>query len=102
MSRDEKVALWVGIGLLAGFVTQPLHHVHPGWVAIVAVGFLSVKRVVTVNTLRAVNWNFALLFGMLISLATVFSRTGLDRWVAEGVAGGMGNLSASRVAFVVV
>jgi hypothetical protein len=30
--------------------------------------------VVTANTLRAVNWNFALLFGVLISLATVFAR----------------------------
>ena len=102
MSRDEKIALWVGIGLLAGFITQPLHHIDPGWVAIIAVAVLSITRVVTVNTLRAVNWNFALLFGILISLATVFSHTGLDRWVAEGVAGAMGNLSASRVAFVVV
>ncbi|HKT19303.1 MAG TPA: SLC13 family permease [Stellaceae bacterium] len=102
MSSDEKIALWVGIGLLAGFITQPFHHVHPGWVAIIAVALLSVTRVVSVNTLRAVNWNFALLFGILISLATVFSHTGLDRWVAEGVAGAMGSLSASRVAFVVV
>jgi sodium-dependent dicarboxylate transporter 2/3/5 len=101
MMRDEKVALAVGIGLLAGFITQPLHHIDPGWVAAIAVGVLSATRVVTVNTLRAVNWNFALLFGILISLATVFSHTGLDRWVAERVAGAMGNLSASRVAFVV-
>ena len=101
MSRDEKIALWAGIGLLAGFVTQPLHHVDPGWVAVIAVALLSVTRVVNVNTLRSVNWNFALLFGILISLATVFGRTGLDRWVAEGVAGAMGDLSASRVAFVV-
>ena len=55
-----------------------------------------------VNTLRAVNWNFALLFGVLISLANVFNHTGLDRWVADRVAGAMGDLSSSRVAFVVV
>src|SRR5262249_61081743 len=90
-----------GIGPLAGFTTQPLPHIDPGWVAAIAVGVLSATRVVTVNTLRAVNWNFALLFDILISLATVFSHTGLDRWVAERVAGAMGNLSASRVAFVV-
>ncbi|HKM87699.1 MAG TPA: SLC13 family permease [Xanthobacteraceae bacterium] len=102
MSRDEKIALGVGIGLLAGFITQPLHHVDPGWVAAIAVGVLAATRVVTINTLRAVNWNFALLFGILISLATVFSHTGLDRWVTDRVAGAMGNLSSSRVAFVVV
>jgi len=101
MSRDEKIALGVGIALLAGFITQPLHHVDPGWVAALAVGVLSAARVVTVSTLRAVNWNFALLFGALISLATVFSHTGLDHWVADSVAGIMGDLSSSRVTFVV-
>ena len=101
MSRDEKIALWVAIALLAGFITQPLHHVDPGWVAALAVGVLSAARVVTVSTLRAVNWNFALLFGALISLATVFSHTGLDHWVADNVAGIMGDLSSSRVTFVV-
>ncbi len=101
MSRDEKIALWVGIALLAGFITQPFHHVDPGWVAVLAVGVLSAARVVTVSTLRAVNWNFALLFGTLISLATVFSHTGLDHWVADNVAGIMGDLSSSRVTFVV-
>lgn len=79
MSRDEKIALGVGIALLAEFITQPFHHVDPGWVAALAVGVLSAARVVTVTTLRAVNWNFALLFGSLISLATVFSHTGLDQ-----------------------
>jgi anion transporter len=102
MSRDEKIAVWVGIALLAGFITQPFHHIDPGWVAALAVGALSATRVVTVNTLRAVNWNFALLFGILISLATVFSHTGLDRWVADHVAGVMGDLSSSRVSFVLV
>jgi anion transporter len=102
MLRNEKIALLVGIGLLAGFITQPFHHIDPGWVAAIAVGVLSITRVVTVNTLRAVNWNFALLFGVLISLATVFGHTGLDRWIADRVAGAMGDLSSSRILFVVV
>jgi di/tricarboxylate transporter len=63
---------------------------------------LAATRVVTVNTLRAVNWNFALLFGILISLAAVFTSTGLDRWIADSVAGAMGGLSFWRVAFVVI
>lgn len=101
MSRDEKVALGVGIGLLLGFTTQPLHHVDPAWVAVLAAGVLAATRVVTVDTLRAVNWNFALLFGVLISFATVFGRTGLDRWMAERVAAAAGDPSAAPLAFVV-
>src|SRR5678815_1558549 len=86
MSRDEKIALGVGIGLLVGFTTQPLHGMDPAWIAVLAAGVLAATRVVTVNTLRAVNWNFALLFGVLISLATVFGHTGLDRFVIGLVA----------------
>ena len=83
---DEKIALGVGIGLLLGFITQPLHDVDPAWVAVLAAGVLAATRVVTVDTLRAVNWNFALLFGVLISLATVFKHTELDRWMADRIA----------------
>ena len=102
MSRDEKIALSVGIGLLLGFMTTPLHRVDPAWVAVLAAGVLTATRVVTVNTLRAVNWNFALLFGVLISLAAVFGRTGLDRWMGERVAAAAGDPSAAPVVFVVV
>jgi solute carrier family 13 (sodium-dependent dicarboxylate transporter), member 2/3/5 len=101
MSRNEKIALGVGIGLLLGFMTQPWHGIDPAWVAVIATGILAATRVVTVETLRAVNWNFALLFGVLISLATVFARTGLDRWIAERVAATAGGLLATPLIFVV-
>ena len=101
MSRNEKIALGVGIGLLLGFMTQPLHGIDPAWVAVIATAILAATRVVTVETLKAVNWNFALLFGVLISLATVFARTGLDRWIAERVAATAGGLLATPVVFVV-
>jgi anion transporter len=102
MSREEKIAVGVGIGLLAGFITEPLHRAHPAWVAVLATGVLAATRVVTANTLRAVNWNFALLFGVLISLATVFARTGLDRWITDRVTVAMGDLKSIRVAFLLL
>jgi anion transporter len=100
LSRHEKIALGVGIGLLAGFITQPLHGVDPAWVAVLAAGVLAATRVVTADTLRAVNWNFALLFGVLISLATVFKHTQLDRWMADRIAATVGDLIATPVVFV--
>ena len=102
MSRDEKIALGVGIGLLVGFMTQPTHGVDPAWVAVLATGVLAATRVVTVNTLRAVNWNFALLFGVLISLAAVFERTGLNRWLADLITAGAGDVAAVPVVFVLL
>ena len=102
MSREEKIALGVGIGMLVGFMTQPLHGVDPSWIAVLAAGVLAATRVVTVSTLRTVNWNFALLFGVLISLATVFGHTGLDRWISVRVAAAAGDLLATPAVFVVV
>ena len=101
MSREEKIALGVGIGMLVGFMTEPLHGVDPSWIAVLAAGVLAATHVVTVNTLRAVNWNFALLFGVLISLATVFGHTGLDRWMADVLTANAGGLLASPALFVV-
>jgi anion transporter len=100
-SRNEKIALGVGLGLLLAFVTQPLHGVDPAWVAVMAMAVLAATGVVTVDSLRMVNWNFALLFGILISLATVFARVGLDRWIAEQIAAVAGGLLASPLAFIV-
>ena len=100
MSRNEKIALGVGGGLLAGFMTQPLHGVDPAWVAVLATGVLAATRVLTVDTLRGVNWNFALLFGVLISLAAVFKSTGLDRWIAEGAAAAAGDLAPVPILFL--
>jgi anion transporter len=102
MSREEKIALGVGIGLLVGFISQPLHGMDPSWIAVLAAGVLAATRVVTVHTLRTVNWNFALLFGVLISLATVFGHTGLDRWISGRIAAVAGDLLATPVMFVVV
>jgi di/tricarboxylate transporter len=100
MSRHEKIALAVGIALLAGFVTQPFHRVDPAWVAVGAVGMLAATRVLTLDSLRAVNWNFALLFGVLISLAAVFKSTGLDRWIAGRAAATAGPLAATPIGFL--
>jgi di/tricarboxylate transporter len=99
-TRNERISFVVGAGLLLGFVTQPIHGVHPAWVAVLAFVAMGATRVITVNTLRAVNWSFALLFGMLASMSRVFTDTGVDKWIAGSVSGLVGGLAATPVAFV--
>jgi di/tricarboxylate transporter/CRP-like cAMP-binding protein len=101
ISGNEKIVLLTGLCLLAGFVSEPLHGVHPAWIAVIAVAVLTAAGIVNVNSLRAVNWNFALLFGVLISLATVFAQTGLDRWMAALIASVIGGLAAAPILFLV-
>jgi di/tricarboxylate transporter len=99
-TRNERIAFVVGAGLLCGFVTQPFHGVHPAWVAALAFAALGATRVVTANTLRAVNWSFVLLFGALASTARIFGETGLDKWIAGSVGDAVGDLVTVPLAFV--
>lgn len=100
MSRREWSALIIGGGLLLGFITQPLHGMHPAWVAVLALAALAVTRLVTVETLQSVNWSFALLFGMLASLPEIFSVTETDRWLARLITGRMGDLGGEPALFL--
>jgi di/tricarboxylate transporter len=101
-TRNERISFVVGAGLLLGFATQPIHGVHPAWIAVLAFGAMGATGVVTVNTLRAMNWSFALLFGMLASMSSVFAHTGVDRWITGSVSGLAGDLAADPIVFVAV
>ena len=99
-SRNEKIALAVGALMLLGFMTQPLHGVHPSWVAVLAMGALAAGGIVTANTLQRANWSFALLFGILASISVIFSETKLDTWFAGGVVDAVGAFGGSPLLFV--
>jgi CRP-like cAMP-binding protein/di/tricarboxylate transporter len=99
-SAAERVCLATGIALVLGFATQPLHGVEAPWLAVLAVGVLGIAGVVTGDTLRGVNWSFALFFGMLASLSDVLAVTGVERWLAGLVGAVAGDLAGAPVAFV--
>jgi DASS family divalent anion:Na+ symporter len=99
-SRAEQVCLATGGGLLLGFATQPLHGVDPAWVAVLALALLGVGGLVTADTLRGVNWSFALFFGMLASLSDVLATTGVDSWLVGLVGDLTGGLAGAPVAFI--
>ncbi|MDH3599493.1 MAG: anion permease, partial [Candidatus Tectomicrobia bacterium] len=101
-SHHEQVALVVGAVMLVGFITQPFHGIHPGWIAVLALTALAATRVVTAATLRSLNWSFALLFGMLASMANVFTHTQVDRWLAALVADAVGGFAGEPILFVAV
>jgi di/tricarboxylate transporter len=99
-TRAERLSLLLGVALLVGFATQPLHGVGPAWVAALGLGAFGVMRLVDNSMLSSVNWSFVLLFGILSSLANVFEATGVDRWLGSSVSGLLGLLAGERVLFV--
>jgi di/tricarboxylate transporter len=99
-SAAERLCLATGAGLVLGFATQPLHGIEPAWLAVLAVLLLAAGGLVTADTLRGVNWSFALFFGMLASLSDVLVATGVDRWLAGVVGDLAGDLGGAPVVLV--
>jgi hypothetical protein len=99
-SRHERIALGITILLLVGFATQPLHHVDPAWVGVLALCILAGTGVLATNGLSSVNWSFALLSGILTSMSDVFADTGLDTWLAGIATQLVGGLANTPVLFV--
>jgi hypothetical protein len=86
--------------VLVGFSTQPLHHVDPAWVGVLALAVLAGTGVLTIGGLGTVNWSFVLLSGILTSMSDVFADTKLDAWLAGIATQLIGGLSSTPVAFV--
>lgn len=82
-SNAEKWSAVAIVALLLGFVTQPAHGVHPAWVSVGILAFLAVTGVVNEQALKAVNWSFALLFGVFASMVAVFHSSKVDQWIAD-------------------
>jgi DASS family divalent anion:Na+ symporter len=101
LTRAEKLTLGITIGLLVGFVSQPLHGLDPAWLGVLALVALGTVGVLPADVMRTgVNWSFALLVGILGSMSQVFSGVGLDRWLAGLAAGLLGGLTSTPVVFV--
>jgi di/tricarboxylate transporter len=99
-TRHELIAMAITVFVLVGFSTQPLHHVDPAWVGVLALAMLAATGLLTINGLGTVNWSFALLSGILTSMSDVFSDTRLDTWLAGLATELIGGLSSTPVAFV--
>jgi len=99
-SHDERWAASVTCLMLLGFVTQPLHGLHPAWIAVVALILLGAARVVTDETIRKINWSFALMFGILASMAAVFHATGLDQWITDTASSALTGMSGHSLLFL--
>jgi di/tricarboxylate transporter/CRP-like cAMP-binding protein len=99
-SRHERIALAVTVFILVGFATQPLHHIEPAWIGVLALAVLAGSGVLAANGLSSVNWSFALLSGILTSMSDVFTDTQLDTWLASIATQLVGGLATTPVLFI--
>ena len=85
LSGDEwKCLMWVGLAVVL-WATDSLHHIHPGWIALIVCVGLSLPKLGGV--LNAKSWNdvpIATLFFLTAALAIgkVGAYTGMNEWLA--------------------
>ncbi len=78
MSRMERIISLVLGAVLAGFLTQTMHGIDPAWVALAGFVALIAFGVIDKNGIKGIDWNFLLLFGVLISVSEITKVTGLS------------------------
>ena len=85
LTRNEKaVIFWVGVAILF-WMTDFLHHIHPGWIAVAAALLMTLPGVGGV--LKPSDWgkvNLGTLFFLTAALGigTVGGVTGMNKWLA--------------------
>ena len=100
MRNDEKLCLAVLVGLIAGFLTEPLHGVNGAWIGVGALLALAAGGAIDTTMLRTgVNWPFLIFFGVITSLATVFDTLNIDAWLAARLAEPVRMLAGSSLGF---
>jgi anion transporter len=100
MRPREWICLLVMLALIVGFLTEPVHGIHAAWIGIAALAILVVAEVLDASILRSgVNWTFLIFFGVITGLAGVFAELGIDRWLADVLAGPVSSFAASSLAF---
>jgi CRP-like cAMP-binding protein/di/tricarboxylate transporter len=100
MRNDEKLCLAVLAGLIAGFLTEPLHGINGAWLGVAALVALAAGRALDTTMLRTgVNWPFLVFFGVITSLATVFDTLDIGAWLADVLAAPIRAVAGSSLSF---
>jgi anion transporter len=100
MTRLEKITAAVLGSVLLGFITQGMHGIDPGWVALGGFLALIAMGAVDKNGLKAIDWNFLLLFGTLVSLSGITKVSGLSDLLTGWIQPALQPLSASPYLFL--
>ncbi|HEX2828647.1 MAG TPA: SLC13 family permease [Burkholderiales bacterium] len=102
MRRDEIWCLGVLVALIAGFLSEPLHGIHGAWIGVAALLVLAAVRRLDANMLRTgVNWNFLVFFGVITSLATLFTQLKIGDWLGTALAEPVAMLKGNALLFCI-
>jgi di/tricarboxylate transporter len=101
VSRRERITAVVFVLLLIAFALGPFVGLEPAWPAIVALVVLIATNALDQQGFTAgTNWPFLIFFGVMLSLAEVFSTLKVDAWLAAAAATPLAPLASNSAVFV--
>jgi sodium-dependent dicarboxylate transporter 2/3/5 len=81
-TRDQWTIIAVFVGILAGWLTQTVHDVHPGIVALAGVVVLAMLGKILPEDLGRISWASLLTFGGGLALGLALVESGTSDWIA--------------------
>jgi sodium-dependent dicarboxylate transporter 2/3/5 len=99
-TRHQYIVLAVFAAVVAGWLTQTAHGIHPGIVALAGAVVLAALRRIVPEDLTRISWSALLTFGGGLTLGLFLVQTGTSDWVATRL-GSLAGLP-SLVAILVV
>ena len=101
VTREEIVSIATILVCLAGFLTEPWHHINGSWIALVAFLILFGSSVLDEKSVRAdIDWNFLISFGALVGFGVVMTTSGLTGEIAERISPVLEFISVNKLLFL--
>ncbi|HET8568443.1 MAG TPA: SLC13 family permease [Candidatus Limnocylindria bacterium] len=86
ITRGEVVTAAAVAVLIAGLAAQRALGIEPAWVALAALVVVTGTVLDRTQFRTGIDWGFLILFGVLLGSGEVLGRSGVDKWVAGGIA----------------
>ena len=86
VTRVEVVTGATVAVLVAGLALQRVIGIEPAWLALAALVVMTGTVLDRTQFRTSIDWGFLILFGVLLGSGDVLSRSGVDSWIARGMA----------------
>jgi DASS family divalent anion:Na+ symporter len=101
VTRDEAASGLALVALVAAYVTQGYHGLHPAWIAAAIFVGLFVTGALTQATFQSgINWGIVLYAGILLGIGTVFDSLKIGVWLGSELQQVLHGTTASPYTFV--
>lgn len=82
MTKNERICLWVLIGTLLLWMTESLHKISAGEVAVTSMCVLLMLKVMDRNDFKnGVDWPSVVFVGSILNMASVIQALKVDKWL---------------------